>query len=154
LRKDRRGTGSGETAALFVDSSAWIALFSARDQNHGEADRLFRAAVSGNIPLFTTNLVVAEVHRLLLFRAGARPAQSALDRISSSEHVRIEFPGPEEHRGARAWLQRLDRVSLTYTDAVGFAVMESLRCRFAISFDQHFEVAGFVLWSGGGESDT
>ena len=149
MRRDRRGTGSGKIAALFVDSSAWVAFFSARDQNHGEADRLFRAAVSGNIPLRTTNLVVAEVHRLLLFRAGARPAQSALDRISSNEHVRIEFPGPEEHRGARNWLQRLEGVLLTYTDAVSFAVMETLHCRFAISFDKHFEVAGFVLWNGG-----
>ena len=65
------------SAKLFVDSGAWIALFSARDQHHAEADALVREAIAQKVPLVTTNLVLAEVHRLLLFRAGARPAMAA-----------------------------------------------------------------------------
>src|SRR2546427_9760175 len=54
---------SGEPASLFVDSGAWIALASARDRHHAEADSLFRIATTLRLPLLTTNLVVAEVHR-------------------------------------------------------------------------------------------
>ena len=51
-------------ARLFVDSGAWIAIRSVRDQHHAEADRLFRDALARRIPLLTTNLIVAEIHRL------------------------------------------------------------------------------------------
>ena len=68
--------------------------------------------------------------------------------MSSSEHVSIKFPAAEEHRDARDWLERLEVMSLTYTDAVSFAVMEGLRCRLAVSFDRDFELAGFQLWDG------
>src|SRR3954449_64533 len=74
---------------VLVDSGGWIALLSARDQHHAEADTLFPRAVHDRVPLVTTNLVLAEVHRLLLFRAGIRAAATALDRIEASPRVRI-----------------------------------------------------------------
>src|SRR5919197_5209615 len=86
LRRNRRGPGAARGASdrLFVDSSAWIALLSARDRRHGDADLMFRRAAARGVRLLTTNLVLAEVHRLLLLRAGARPAARALDRFEAS----------------------------------------------------------------------
>src|SRR6266571_138082 len=91
----------GEPASLFVDSGAWIALASARDQHHAEADSLFRIAATLRLPLLTTNLVVAEVHRFLLHRAGTAVAARALDRLESSPRLAVEFVRPEHHRAAR-----------------------------------------------------
>jgi predicted nucleic acid-binding protein len=65
--------GVGEPRRLFVDSGAWIALRSRRDQHHAEADRLFREALRRRIPLATTDLVLAELHRLTLFRPAFCP---------------------------------------------------------------------------------
>src|SRR5947208_8142551 len=93
----------GEPASLFVDSGAWIALASARDQHHAEADSLFRIAATLRLPLLTTNLVVAEVHRFLLHRAGTAVAARALDRLESSPRLAVEFVRPEHHRAARKW---------------------------------------------------
>ena len=129
---------------VLVDSGAWIALFSARDQHHIEAEHLFRDAIAGRAPMLTTNLVVAEVHRLLLFRAGQRAAATALDRIEASPRVQIEFATAAHHRSARSWLDKLAPHPVTYTDAVSFAVMESLGCAAVISFDNDFVVAGFT----------
>jgi predicted nucleic acid-binding protein len=95
--------------------------------------------------ILTTNLVLAEVHRLLLFRAGMRPALAALDRIEASPLVRIEFPGDAHHRAARAWLEKFAGHSVTYTDAVRFAVMDSSKCSEVATFDRDFEIAGFEL---------
>jgi len=133
-------------ARLFVDSGAWIALRSRRDQHHAEADRAFRAAIERRIPLITTSLVIAEVHRLTLFRAGIQPALRALDRIDASSSVTIHFPSVDDHLAGRRWLERLAPRPTTYTDAVSFAVMAATACSHALSFDEDFAVAGFELW--------
>jgi predicted nucleic acid-binding protein len=120
----------------------------ATDGFHAEADRAFRHAITARIPLVTTNLVVAEVHRLVLLRAGVRAASVLLERLEASPLTRIVFAGPEEHRAALGWLRQLSDQRITYTDAVSFAVMQSLRSSAALSFDRDFLVAGFQLWRG------
>ncbi len=110
---------------------------------------MFRAAASRRIRLLTTDLVLAEVHRLLLFQAGVRPAARALDRFEASPLTLIEFATAEHHRAARAWLDRLADPPLSYTDAVSFAVMQATRCHAAMSFGRDFRRAGFALWRGG-----
>ena len=141
--------GVGEPRRLFVDSGAWIALRSRRDQHHAEADRLFREALRRRIPLATTDLVLAELHRLTLFRAGVLPALRALDRIDQSPSVTVHFAAAEHHAAARRWLERLAPHPITYTDAVSFAVMEGLRRRHALAFDHDFTAADFELWRPG-----
>jgi len=107
-----------------------------------------RAAAARRIRLVTTNLVLAETHRLLLHRAGVRPAAWALDRFEASPLLTIVFAGAEHHRAARVWLERLADQLISYTDAVSFAVMDSTRCAGAMSFDHDFMLAGFSLWFG------
>lgn len=133
---------------MFVDSGAWIAYFSVRDAHHGEADALLRAAVGARRPLITTNLVVAEVHRWFLFRAGIAPARAALDRIDATPLVHLVHATAEHHGAARAWLEKLGDQRVTYTDAASFAVMTALACRLVLSFDRDFAIAGFTPWQG------
>jgi predicted nucleic acid-binding protein len=128
-----------------VDSSAWIALFSARDQHHAAADRMFRIILKTSRRLFTSNLVLAEIHRLLLFRAGIRAAIAALERIEASHRIQIEFAGVDHHQSAKVWLSKLSNLPITYTDAVSFAIMESADCTAVMGYDQHFCSAGFNL---------
>ena len=135
-------------ARLFVDSGAWIALRSRRDQHHADADRLFREALSHRIRLLTTNLVIAETHRLTLFRAGSQPALRGLELIEASASVTIRFPTADDHTAALRWLRRIAPRPLTYTDAVSFAVMEADACGHVLGFDQDFAAAGFTLWRG------
>jgi predicted nucleic acid-binding protein len=132
---------------LFVDSGAWLALRSQRDQHHPAADRAFRAALDGRIPLITTNLVLAELYRLTLFRAGYEAALRALERIEPRSGVTIHFATSDEHLAARDWLKRLAPRPVTYTDAVSFAVMEAMKCTYVLGFDEDFVAAGFELWS-------
>ena len=138
-------------ARLFVDSSAWLALRSLRDQHHEDADRLFHEAISHRIPLVTTNLVIAETHRLTLHRAGVDPAMRALQRMNASSSLTIHFATADEHVTACRWAERLMPHPITYTDAVSFAVMEATRCRVVLGFDTDFVVAGFTLWRGSGK---
>jgi uncharacterized protein len=134
-------------ASAFVDSSAWIALRSRGDQHHVAADRLFREALRWRVPLITTSLVVAETHRLTLFRAGAHAARRFLTLIDASPSVTVVYPAAPEHAAACRWLDRLGARPVTYTDAVSFAVMEHARCGHVLGFDQDFVAAGFSVWS-------
>lgn len=100
------------------------------------------------IRLLTTNLVLAEVHRLVLHRFGVATALRTLDRLESSQHLSVEFATVEDHRGAREWLRKFADQPITYTDAISFTVMRARRCRAALTFDRHFEMAGFQRWLG------
>lgn len=131
---------------VFVDSSAWFAVASASDGRHGEADALLRRAVAAKSTLLTTNLVLAEIHRLALVRMGIHPASMLLARIEASRFVSIVHATVDHHRGARRWLAKLADQPISYTDAVSFAVMEATRCKVALTFDRHFAIAGFRMW--------
>jgi predicted nucleic acid-binding protein len=133
-------------ARLFVDSGAWIALRSRRDQHHAAADRAFRAAIERRTPLITTNLIIAEIHRLTLFRTGSEAALRGLERIDASPNVSVHFATSEDHVAARDWLERLAPRPVTYTDAVSFAVMKATKCTHVLGFDEDFVAAGFELW--------
>ncbi|MEW6430296.1 MAG: PIN domain-containing protein [Myxococcota bacterium] len=98
--------------------------------------------------LFTSDLVLAEVQRLLLFRAGARAAAAALARLSTSPSLDLLFPDLAIHREAQAYLAKYADQAFTYTDAASFALMKAHRCDAALTFDRHFLVAGFTLWQG------
>jgi predicted nucleic acid-binding protein len=97
--------------------------------------------------LVSTNLVIAEVHRLTLFRAGLQPALRGLDGIGASPSVTIHFATADEHAAARSWIERLAPRPVTYTDAVSFAVMSATACSQVLGFDEDFAVAGFTSWS-------
>lgn len=99
------------------------------------------------IPLVTTNLIIAEVFRLTLFRAGREPALRALDRIDASPSVTVHFATSDDHIAGRRWLERLAPRPVTYTDAVSFAVIETTKCTHVLSFDADFSAAGFELWA-------
>jgi predicted nucleic acid-binding protein len=131
----------------FVDSGAWIALASADDGHHAAADAIIRQAARARTKLFTSNLVIAEVHRFLLFRAGIRAAAAALAHIEASHLVVIEYATASHHVAALGWLRKLSDQIVTYTDAVGFAIAVATRCNAVIGFDRDFLVAGFRLWN-------
>lgn len=93
--------------------------------------------------MLTTNLVLAEIHRLFLHRAGIKAAASVLEKVEASPLVKIEFADSTHHQSAMAWMGKLREHPISYTDAVSFSVMEAAGCSDVLSYDQHFRIAGF-----------
>jgi uncharacterized protein len=146
MSRTRRRDDGGSVRSVFVDSSAWIAFFSSSDGQHARAHAVFGRATRERRVLVTSSLVVAEVHRLVLFRAGARAARAVLRRMTSSRDVRVDYPTPVLHASAVAFLEKLDDQPVTYADAMSFAIMKATRCTVALTFDRHFAMAGFTMW--------
>lgn len=85
--------------------------------------------------LTATNLVIAELQRLILHWAGVTTALQALDRIESSTRVSIICAIETHHASAEAWLAQSFEYQMTYTDAVSFAVMKGSHCAGFMSLD-------------------
>jgi predicted nucleic acid-binding protein len=91
-------------------------------------------------------LVLAETHRLTLFRAGLDPALRMHEQIDASPSVTVHFATSDDHVAGRRWSERLAPRLVTYTGAVSFAVIEATKCTHVLGFDDDFSAAGFELW--------
>jgi predicted nucleic acid-binding protein len=118
-------------------------LLSASDRRHQQVEAEFASVAQRGARLVTTSLVLAEVQRLVLFRAGRRAALVALTRIGESREVAVVFPVREDHESACAWLARRDDQDISYTDAMSFAIMQREGIRKVLTLDRDFWIAGF-----------
>lgn len=126
---------------LFVDTSAYFALYSADDEFH---PRAINSAKTARRRLYTTNYIVAETHALILRRLGRDTALTFLEETDHSrtavERVRL---GDEQR--AREIILTYDDKDFSLTDATSFAVMERLGIGTAFTFDRHFAQFGFAV---------
>lgn len=134
---------------LFVDTGPLIARYLKQDGKHAESLRIW--SVLGkrrDVRLVTTGYVLAETCTLLARRAGNAFAAERSRNICSSSVV-VRYPGAKESAMALSLLHKFQDQGLSFADAVSFVVMEQEGIRDAVSFDSHFEMAGFRLWKPG-----
>lgn len=130
---------------LFVDASAWIALFDKADKYHQPASKRLHE-VRNQVSLITSDYVLDEALTFLLYKSNKsvaiRCGQWALD-ASFVEIIRID-----ESTWSNAWgmFQAYDDKEWAFTDCTSFVLMRQLGLWQAFSFDQHFIQAGFQLW--------
>ena len=129
----------------FLDASGWFAALSPRDQHHHPAAPFYQDLLAGRGRLVTTNLVIAEVHSLLV-RTSADTGVRFLDRLSSDPRHEVTWTSRDLERAAvDRWLRPFLRVRFSLTDAVSFEVMRLQGVKRAFSFDRHFVAAGFEM---------
>ena len=130
---------------LFVDTGAWYALADRSDQHHNEAVEIYPKLLSGNFPLKTTNLVIAETYILIRRGIGNQAAIAFLENIASSPRVVKIYSDSIFEEAAESILRQYQDQDFSYTDAVSFVVMKQNGITEAFSFDKHFVTAGFTL---------
>ena len=129
---------------VFVDTGGYFALTSSRDQNHPAAVAVMRALIAGRFRLYTSNLVLAELHALLLTRIGRRTAFDTLTAIDASDMTIIRVTRDDEAR-ARQIIARYDDKNFSLTDATSFAMMDRLGITRAFTFDANFSQYGLTV---------
>ncbi len=128
---------------VLMDSSAYYALTTDRDPNHAAAYSILTRFARESPRLFTTNLIVAETHALLLARLGHATAVRFLTELDRSSTALIRVSAKDEQR-ARAIIYQYDDKDFS-TDATSFAVMERLHIAHAFAFDHHFTQFGVTI---------
>lgn len=131
--------------AVFVDTSAFVALRNEREREHDAARQALRDLVERRVPLLTSSYVFAETYTALLVRVSRDEAIAwgrGLRASTAVELVRIDEELEEE-----AWsiLESHADKRWSYVDATSFALMARERLTVAFSFDRDFAQRGLAL---------
>jgi hypothetical protein len=130
---------------LFVDTSAWYALYDRRDDAHLRAATLWKELQRRPTRLITSDYVFSETVTLTRIRAGHGAAcrlggqlltSQVVDVVAVSAHVREE-----------AWRRfvKHDDQDFSFVDCTSFVIMQELGLSDVFAFDDHFRQMGFRL---------
>ncbi len=124
----------------FVDTSFLVAAANPRDSHHGYALRLQSTL---DRQLLTTSHVLGEAWILALRRSTRERAMEIIRRVHHSPRFTVIHPDAAIEDRAWTWLFHHEEREYSFVDAVSFEVMRSQRVTDVLSFDTHFEAAGF-----------
>ncbi len=130
---------------VFIDTSGWVALFVANDENHGKAVSIFEDLKRQRALLFTSDYVVDETITTVLARGDHRQSVLAGTAFFSSKIVEIVQIAPEYLEKSWELYQKYKDKRFSFTDVTSFAVMREFKISKAFSFDRGFSQAGFEL---------
>ena len=124
----------------FADSGAFLAKLHRNDQHSREATRLWPTLER---PVKTSNLVIAEVAKLLAWRQGYPFAAARIADLYASDTIDIIESKREDEIEALRWMRKFADQHIGFVDCVSFAIMRRHKIRTAFTFDRHFRLAGF-----------
>ena len=129
---------------VFADTGYWIALLNPKDQLHERAQEVSRSL--GPVLLVTTEMVLVE---LLNYYAGRGPekrkaAADLASQLRNNPNVTVIPQTSIQYReGLKLYESRTDK-AWSQTDCCSFNTMRERQVREALTYDKHFEQAGFV----------
>jgi uncharacterized protein len=131
--------------SLFIDTSYLIGLEIVDDQSHEAAVKHWSSLMaSGRHSLITHSYVFTEtVTYLNNLRLHSKAVEVGKDLLSSR---RIDLIHVNEELFYEAWdyFQKHKDKTFSLTDCVSFVLMKRLEITRALSFDKHFDQAGFT----------
>lgn len=129
---------------LFVDSGYLIALEGTRDAHHDRARRHWHEVRSSTTRLVTTTFVLDEVvthfNNSDLHEKAVRLGRQLLSSVA----IRTVHVDEPLLTTSLDYLARRPDKRYSLTDCVSFVLMAQLGITHALTFDAHFEQAGFV----------
>ena len=134
------------SSTVFADTSGWLAAINTRDSHYHSVVATYDDLVAKKTSFVTSNLVVAEMHILIVRDRGAAAGCALLDAIYTDPLYRVVAVDRDlESEATERWLRRFTDQRFSLTDAVSFEIMRRERIGQALALDHHFEVAGYRL---------
>ena len=130
-------------SAVFVDTSAYLAVLKRDDDHHREALAFVESLTRQRAVLFTSNFVIAETHAMVLRYLGHEAARSFLQEVDDSRATVVVRTEATDEVAARSIIYRYADKDFSLTDAISFAIMARLGLSQAFTFDNHFEQYGW-----------
>lgn len=125
---------------IFIDTSAFYALFDRSDSHHEAAAQAWSTLRENPDDLTTSNYVLVETTALLQARLGLPAVQ---DFVMLTSRMSILWINAEQHKLATTALLTAGRRTLSLVDCTSFSLMRSTGIRTAFTFDPHFAEQGF-----------
>jgi predicted nucleic acid-binding protein len=125
---------------IFVDTSFVIALVNENDQNHQNTYGL--AEKFENYPLVITDVILLEIGNALAGNFKQEYIEIISDFCSSSEVSIIHLNPILFQKGFELYKSYKDKL-WGLIDCISFVVMREMEITDVLTFDKHFEQAGF-----------
>ncbi len=132
---------------IFVDTGAWVTQFSQRDQYHERGARFFARLHDERTQLATSTPVLYETITFLTREVCAATAIRAGLQISGWKSLRLLRPDASDETAALGIMKKFSDHPIGFVDCLSFALMRRSRISTAFTFDRHFELAGFSLFT-------
>jgi len=132
---------------VFVDTSAWYAIFDEDDAEHARATSVREAIHAGDLPyrpIYTTGHVLGEVAALLL-RRGHDIASRALGQIRNSPNVTVIHPDRATFDAATTEFDHYDDHEISLVDHLTGVLATERDVDHVFAFDGDFRTLGFTV---------
>ncbi|OGG19822.1 hypothetical protein A3D03_01005 [Candidatus Gottesmanbacteria bacterium RIFCSPHIGHO2_02_FULL_40_13] len=129
---------------IFVDTSAWFAIYNPSDSHHQQSLKIAKSLQDQNIARVTSNIIITETLTLISMRVGKKEALT-LGNMYTASNLQVVFTDQELHQKAWEIFQSIKDKDVSFADCSSFAVMEALGIKKAFSFDEDFKRYGFKL---------
>lgn len=128
---------------VFADTAYWIAISNPHDSLHDRARQISRTLPSRHI--VTSEMVFAEFLNDFGQRGEflRRLAARLVERARTDRNVLVVGQTRRQFREALAFYSERYDKSWSLTDCASFRIMEQYGIREALTYDRHFEQAGF-----------
>jgi hypothetical protein len=131
--------------AIFVDTSAFLAISNGKDEHHREAVEFLHSIMRRRefTRIITSDYVLDETVTGIRFAVGHEAALKWIKNVMASEVLEVLRVDKEVFDKALELFERYSDKFLSFTDCTSFALMEKKRIRAAFTFDEDFEKVGF-----------
>ena len=135
---------------IFVDTSAWIALYYRKDSLHEKAKDVYRGLLD-NFCLITTNFILDETCTGLLYKAGHAVAVDFGERIRNTEAIKIIYITEDIENKSWEMFKHYSDKKFSFTDCTSFIILQYLISngdkvqRNIFTADNHFNQMGYEI---------
>jgi hypothetical protein len=129
---------------VFIDTSAFVAYFYSKDQNHFKAKQILEKIREKKTIMVTTDYIFDECITGILSNVGHRYALRAGEFILNSKI--IEMVWLDESMKLKAWeyFKKHADKKYSFTDCTSFVLMKEMKINDFFAFDGDFIKAGFT----------
>lgn len=122
--------------AIFIDTSAFVALLDAGDQQHEAAVTVWQNLIEEGNVLICNNYVLLETYALVQRRFGLLVLRTFQEEAYPL--LEVEWLGPDRHESALSAVLAANRRDLSLVDCASMETMRRLGIRTIFAFDPHF----------------
>jgi len=129
---------------LFLDSGYVIALEAENDQHHSDASYHWTTLFQSPLLLVTTSYVLDEIVTFLNSRRQHTKAARVGDNLLSASNIQLIHVDEALFRDGWSYFKQHADKTFSLTDCISFVLMKRFEISEALTFDRHFEQAGFT----------
>ena len=128
---------------VFLDSVYLIALEVENDQHHEEASKHWTTLFERPHTLVTTSYVLDEIVTFLNSRRQHAKAIRLGDNLLTASNIQLIHVDENLFSDGWSYFKQYADKTFSLTDCISFVLMKRLGIAEALTFDKHFEQAGF-----------